>query len=339
MATGALGDSSGFSSNSPDRAGSRLVIVHDSRATDTFNPDSEVVYDMVRKGLRVWTGEADVKTAWRGLISSNPVIGIKVNAACGPVAGTRPAVAEAVIKTLLDAGYSATNIIVWDKWIADLERAGYRSMTDKYGVRLAGAVEAGYDESVFYENSFMGKLAWGDMEFKQNEEGTSRKSFVTKLLSNEITDIINVTSLLNHYRAGVDGNLTGLALSAVDNTERFTGSPERLATAVPEIMAMREVGDKIVFNIVDALICQYEGNSRELLHYSAVLNQLRFGTDPVALDVISALEIRRRRRAADMKIYGGHDKLYENAELLQLGRSTINDMRIEYVDTTGNAGS
>ena len=49
---------------------------------------------------------------------------------------------------------------------------------------------------------------------------------------------------LNHYRAGVSGNLYSLTMSSVDNTLRFESDPERLATAVPEMYALPEVGDR-----------------------------------------------------------------------------------------------
>ena len=58
------------------------------------------------------------------------------------------------------------------------------------------------------------------------------------LLTQSITKIINIAPLLNHNMAGVCGNLYSLAMGSVDNTIRFKFSPDRLATAVPEIYAM-----------------------------------------------------------------------------------------------------
>jgi len=54
--------------------------------------------------------------------------------------------------------------------------------------------------------------------------------------------------------------------------------------AVPEIYALPVLSDRVALNIVDALICQYQGEERSLLHYTAALNQLRFSRDPVALE-------------------------------------------------------
>ena len=67
---------------------------------------------------------------------------------------------------------------------------------------------------------------------------------------------------------------------------------------MPEIYALPLLGDRVVLNITDALIGQYEGGGRALLHYSAVLNQLWFSRDPVALDMLAIQELANERRAA-----------------------------------------
>ena len=66
----------------------------------------------------------------------------------------------------------------------------------------------------------------------------------------------------------------------------------------------------MVLNITDALICQYEGGERGLLHYSATLNELRFSRDPVALDVLSIQELDRQRQLAHAPAVKPNLKLY-----------------------------
>ena len=67
----------------------------------------------------------------------------------------------------------------------------------------AGAAESGYDEKVFYDTPLLGSLVWGDLEFGKKGEGIGRKSFVSKLVSTNMTKIVNITPLLNHNEAGV----------------------------------------------------------------------------------------------------------------------------------------
>jgi hypothetical protein len=159
--------------------------------------------------------------------------------------------------------------------------------------------------------------------------GTGRKSFVSKLVSQQLTKIINITPLLNHNDAGVSGNLFGLALGSVDNTFRFEVDPARLATAVPEIYNLTNLNDHVALNIVDALICQYEGGEQGLLHYSTPLNQLRLSKDPVALDVLSLKELDRQRTGASAPVNKSHLDLYENASLLELGVSDLKRIDVE----------
>jgi hypothetical protein len=144
-----------------------------------------------------------------------------------------------------------------------------------------------------------------------------------------MTKIINLTPLLNHNLAGVSGNLYGLAVGSVDNTLRFEADPTRLAKSVPEIYALASVGDKVVLSLTDALICQYEGGQRGLLHYSTVLNQLRFSRDPVALDMLSVKELDRQRRATKSPYLKPNFDLYVNANLLELGVNDVTRIQVE----------
>jgi hypothetical protein len=112
---------------------------------------------------------------------------------------------------------------------------------------------------------------------------------------------------------------------------RFESGPERLATAVPDIYNLPALGDRVVLSITDALICQYEGGERGLLHYSAVLNELRFSKDPVALDVLSLQDLDRERKASGGPVEKQNLELYENASLIRLGVSDVKKIRIEKV--------
>jgi hypothetical protein len=146
-----------------------------------------------------------------------------------------------------------------------------------------------------------------------------------------MTRIINLMPLLNHNLAGVTGNLYGLAFGSVDNTLRFEFDGRRLATAIPEIYALPELGDRVVLNIVDALLCQYLGENCSLLHYSTALNQLWFSKDPVALDVLAIAEIRRQRQAAQIPLSKPNLELYHNASLLEIGFSQERQIQVEMV--------
>jgi hypothetical protein len=310
-------------------ASARVVVVQDPGATENLVPVAERIQSMVARAMTNLTGKVTVADAWRSLLSTQDIIGIKVFSTPGPNSGTRPAVVAAVVEELLGAGLPPRHIIIWDRQAVDLRLAGFFEMEQRYGIRVMGSVEAGYDEKTFYETALLGNLSWSDLEFGKKGTSVGRKSYVSKLVSHEMTKIINITPLMHHNSAGVSGNLYTLAMGSVDNTLRFETDTDSLARSVPEVYALPILGDRVALNIVDALICQYEGQQRGLLHYSSVLNELRFSRDPVALDVLSLQEIDRQRQLAGVPLVNTNLELYPNASLLEIGVSDLKRIQVD----------
>jgi hypothetical protein len=305
-------------SNSPD---ARVFIVEDPGATFDLMPIPEKIQSMVDEAITNLTGKATVIAAWKSLVSPRDVVGLKVYSSPGPNSGTRREVVVAIVQGLLAAGLPAHNIIIWDRRAIELRMAGYFELQRRFGVKVLGSADVGYDPKTFYDSPLLGTLTYTDMEFGKNGPGIGRKSYVSKLLTHDLTKIINVTPMMHHNIMGVSGNLYSLSLGSVDNVTRFENSADYLNRAVPEIYALPSVGDRVVLNVVDALICQYEGQQEGLLHYSTVLNQLRFSRDPVALDVLSLQEINRQRALAGVPVTETNMDLFANASLLELGIS------------------
>lgn len=299
----------------------RVVIVSDADAVANYQPDPAVVQAMVNRGITNYTGRTDVTAAWRTLVSPQDIVGIKVFSSAGQISGTRPSVVAAVVHDLIQAGLPPKHIIIWDKRADDLRSAGYFKLASRLGARAEGAMDTGYEPTNFYlpDSAVIGNLVYGDLEFGQKGEGVGRKSFVTKILSHQVTKIISIAPLLNEPAAGVCGHLYSLAFGSVDNTLRFENDPYRLSVAIPEINALPAVGDRVVLNITDALIGQYEGGASVLLHYSTVLNQLWFSQDPVALDTMAIKELDQERQTYGAYGFDPDLEIYTNATLLQLG--------------------
>jgi hypothetical protein len=312
-----------------DRA--RVVVIENDHATDAFVSNSDVVYEMVNHGITAFTGRTDASAAWQSLVRTNDIVGIKVYSSPGRVSGTRPVVVAGIIKGLIKSGVPAGNIYVWDKQVHELANAGYFELATQFGARVDGSVTAGWDADEYYDNPLKGTLAWGDLEFGRKDYDAGRRSYLTQLVTRKITRVINVSPLLNHNQARVAGNLYSLASGSVDNFRRFDTEALRLETAVPEINALEALGDKVAINIVDALIGQYEGGQRSLLHYSSRLNQLRFSRDPVALDVLSVHDLNRLRHEPQPDNVRTNFTLFENAALLQLGIADTNRIDVELI--------
>jgi hypothetical protein len=309
----------------------RVIEVEDPSALHFLVPNPEKVQAMVDRGITALTGKDGVGAAWATLVSTNDTVGIKVLSAPGANSGTRLDVVAGVVRGLLAAGLPPGHIIVWDRHVADLRRAGFFDLEKRFGIRVEGAIEAGFDEKLFYESPLLGTLVYGDLEFGKTGQGIGRNSYVSKLVSQQMTKIINVTPLLHHNIVGVSGNLYNLAAGSVDNVTRFENTAEDLSRAMPEIYALPVIGDRVVLNIMDALLCQYDGQDRAELHYSVVLNQLWFSRDPVALDVLALDEINHQREVADVPLPKTTPDLLFNATLLEIGMSDPHRIKVEKI--------
>ena len=214
-----------------------------------------------------------------------------------------------------------------------MRAAGFFKLAAQLGVQAAGSRQAGDDPTNFYlpDTPIIGRLVWSNLEFGKKGPDVGKKSFISKLVSREITKIISIAPLLNQEYAGVCGHLYGLAMGSVDNTMRFEGDPGRLAVAVPEIYALPALGDRVVLNLTDALIGQYAGGAKGLLQYSTVLDQLWFSRDPVALDTLALQELNRERRISGASAFKPNLQLYSNAALLQLGVNATAKIQVEKI--------
>ena len=319
-----------LSPNAPPKAQSRIVVVQNADATETSRARLEPVRQMVRDGVTRLSGKSDPAEAWRAFVAPEQKVVLKVFSAPGPTSGTRLPVVQAVAEGLIEAGIARTNITILDRRMSDLRSAGYPALAERLGVNLVGSVEAGFDKDVFYDNPVQGTLLVGDLEYRQGADATGRKSHLTRAILGA-DRIISIAPLLNRNDAGVAGHLFSTALGSVDNALRFDGRGDRLLSALPEIYGMPEIFDRVALNITDALICQYQGESRSLLHYAVPLNQLWFSRDPVALDAFALTELERQRDIAKMPRSEAPREIYTNAELLELGVSNPKRLRVEMV--------
>jgi Domain of unknown function (DUF362) len=311
----------------------RVVQVDGHDLQSAYLADDGRVADAFDAGLKALTHFANVSEAWRSLVQTNDTLGIKVFSQPGALCGTRPAVVAAIVRGLLAAGLPPGQIVIWDKHAADLRAAGFFKLAAQLGVRAAGAAEAGYDEKSFYlpESPVVGSLVWGDSEFGKKGAGVGKKSYVSKLVSQQLTKIISVVPLMDENDAGVCGHLFSLALGSVDNTRRFEGDSDRLAMALPEIYALPSVGDRVVLHVTDALLAQAQGGPASFIQFSSVLNQLWLGHDPVALDTLALRELGRERKNAGLPQPHCSFQIYTNAVLLELGVNDPTRIQVEKV--------
>ena len=313
----------------------RVVIMQGQNLLNTFLADDAEVDGAFNRGLIQFTQTTNVSAAWHSLVTTNDTVGIKVFSQPGPLNGTRPAVVSAIVHGLVEAGLPPEHVVIWDKHARDLKAAGFFELGQTLGVRVAGAVESGFDTNTFYlpDSPVIGALVWGDLEFGRTNKdaGVGKKSFAAKLVTQQITKLISVAPLINENDAGVCGHFFSLGLGSLDNTRRFEGDGERLAVALPEIIALPAIGDRTTLYVTDALLGQFQGGPAGYLQYSTLLQQLWFSHDPVALDTLALKELARERNRFSIPPAKSNLEIYTNAALLQLGIANPARIQVERI--------
>jgi uncharacterized protein (DUF362 family) len=284
--------------NSPSlvAAKSRVVLVRDASVVSGFAVDDAKARALVTVGITKLTGESDEAAAWRQFVSSNDVVGIKINTQFGSLQSTRRAVVEAIGRGLRAAGVAATNIYVFDRDPLQMRAAGYRKAGATNLMQEVSVIDGtGWDPNVYFENNISGKLIWGDLLFGK-EEPLSKRSHLPKLVTTTITKLINVPVLQDHDVCGLAGCLYNVSFGMVDNTRRFEALGQNGDPMIAQICAMRQLRQKLVLNVMDGLIAGYAGGPGFKPQYSWNYGALYFSDDPVAVDslCVEALDVKRR---------------------------------------------
>jgi hypothetical protein len=307
-----------FSENTVPKKGTVLVSERPEWVYE-FRVNDEEMKSLFRRMLLQWTGESDLTQAWRSLgIRPGEVVGIKISTAGGSVIASRHSLVEEIASELLHAG--AKEVVVWDKYAEEMNQAGYRIGESKR-YRLESVIPgAGFDETQFYLNEYLGRLIWGDHLFKKKvekedllkmaedsakpkEEGlggiedqTSNKSYFAKLVTTRCQKIVNLSSFIDHDVLGVWGCCSSLAMSSVDNTRRFTNSKNAGDPAVAEILDRDLFRKKVVLHVMDGMVAQFAGGPLFTPHFAKPLGFLMMGQDPVAIDTLVVDQIQKGRK-------------------------------------------
>ena len=320
-----------------------------------MTPKPEVVSRMVESLVCVVTGKSSPSDAWRSLIKPGEKIGIKVSSQPGPVGGTHPAVAQAVVDGLIAAGIKSSDIIDWDRRREDLVAAGYDRIP---GLNLRWIEKgAGYDPRVIVTASATGRLVFGDLGFKESQNSLSdilgptaqlsQDSHVPIILSRDVDKVINIPSLCDSYFTGINGALAGMTLGTLDNWRRFGRGEGYGDSALADVYGSEWIGKKVVLTIMDAMVLQYAGGP-----YPSPVNCVTYAAlftskDPVAIDSTGLRLLDEQRSVSRMpkaSLDGGHVAEAEsrglgNADekMIQLKRTAIRTARSSGVGSTSEA--
>ena len=101
----------------------QAASVHAEKCIDesTEKPDPAVVREMVARGMRALTGDADVRDAWARFITPADVVGIKVNCSGAPGIMASPVVVAEIVRNLMAVGVKPDSIWIYERFEEQIE--------------------------------------------------------------------------------------------------------------------------------------------------------------------------------------------------------------------------
>ena len=313
--------------------------MHDLDAIKDYETNPRIVHAMVNRLVLAATGQPDIAKAWASLVSPNDEIGIKICAAGGELFTTHHDVVNAIVDGLVAAGHARGSIIVWDRSLGGIKDAGYRPGADGYQMR-AIAPREGYDPKAILSMPLLGKLIWGDLEYKSDKgkmpllsdtENTSNLSHFSHILSTQVTKIINVPVMSSSETNGIAGCLYNVTIPNIDNWRRFAQGSRFGAESIAAIYSDPLIAKKVVFNLMDGLVAQYAGGPQSQPNYALHHATLYASRDPVALDAVALKRLEQWRTRSSLPAIGHMADYVSIASQLGLGNSDPNRIEIRYV--------
>ena len=323
----------------PTSASSVVYAVHDPGAIKDYQTNARIVHAMVDRLVLAVTGQPDVGRAWASLVSPNDKVGIKISAAGGELFTTHHDVVNAIVNGLVAAGHPRSSIIVWDRSLGGIDEAGYRPAADGYQLK-AIAPHDGYDPKAVLSAPLLGKLVWGDLDYRSDSvkkpilsdtENTSSVSHFSRILSSEVTKIINVPVMSITETNGIAGCLYNMTIPNIDNWRRFTQGSGFGAESIADIYSNPVIEKKVVINLMDGLVAQYAGGPWSQPNYALHHATIYASRDPVALDAVALKRLQEWRARSSLPAIGHMADYVQAASQLGLGNSDLSRIEVKNV--------
>lgn len=253
---------------------SRVTVIRNEKI---FSKEGGLVSSEVERALAAGMGNLfdgkDSAAAWRHLFKPDDVVGIKVNCIAGPELSTHPQLVSAIAAQLQAAGVPAENIIIWDRTSRELKRAGYTINNGPSGVKCYGTDTVGYEEKTVSQKSFTGSLS--------------------KILTRQITALINVPILKDHGAAGVTISMKNHYGSISNPGSQHKNQCDPY---IADLNSVDEIRSKTRLIICDATRAACNGGPGYKPAFAWRYSGLLFSRDTVAIDTVGTGIINERRK-------------------------------------------
>jgi uncharacterized protein DUF362 len=271
----------------------RVVAVNSDKCVDTTSgaANADIVREMMARGMRTLSGARTTQDAWRRFFVPADVVGIKVNCGGYPHCVSAYEIVAETVRQLMDVGIRPGQIYVYERFQNQMNEVNYAPHLPE-GIQIVAAERAnrnvdnsGYDPATYLEADLFG------------EDDT--RSNMMRLVSRQLTKIINIPNMKDHGATGVTGCLKNIAYGSFSNVARtHQRGVSHTYSLVGRLAAIEPLRSRTVLQIMDGLRGVWHGGPfARTTSYVFYPRQILFGTDPVAIDRLLLDIIDQERRA------------------------------------------
>ncbi len=273
-------------------------------------------------------------------------VGLKVYTGSGPGLATSKNLVRAVIGSLVDRGYSPSDIFLIDINKEWLRQCGYLPPLSQGGKTFYGhevqVINNGglFDEIWYYDSPvpprehYLPGITPMVQEFVEADPNAKprltddRKSFIPVTLIKEVDFWINIPAVSDHEVLELNGALVNGTLWNASNTLRFFHSPSNAPVAVAEIAAIPEFRETWELNLVSLEKYQFIGGPQFNSLYAVSENLLVMSADPVSTDAYIISKMNNWRERYGFPLIREDINMLVFADQLGVGRSHLDPSRI-----------
>lgn len=290
-----------WGSETPEPAIARTTLSKVVRVSSDFvvrgpRVHSGTLADMLDVALRQITGKSTTAEAWRTVLRADDLIGLKFNGSAAETLGTTPAFGDALVRSLLAAGFEPRQIV-------PLEAP---DLVARHGLVTPAR---GWD-------SVPTDFAGGQDQWHA--------------VLSQVTAIVNVPFLKTHNIAGLTCCLKNLSHALVKHPARYH---RESCAAAGGIVAAPKIRSKLRLHLVDALRMVFDGGPAASADAVWDGGVMLAGFDPVAVDTVGLEVVNQQRSIHSRSPIGGTSKTVPSLQAAAeagLGNHLIH--RIEVAD-------
>lgn len=317
--------------NAQETAKTRIAYIKNAQATDDAGAGrADVVREMVDRAMRELTGKDSLADAWKQFVKPDDVVGIKINLRGGPSLSPQPCVVDSIVAGLVAAGVKENNIIVWDILTNEFQPAGFTINMGGQGVRYY-ATEKGILEKEKPPTKEEADELRRPFHTSEPFQVGDKQVWLSKILTEEITALINVPLVKDHVVAGVTCSMKNHYGSILNPSDLHGNNCDPY---VPALNALAPIKEKTRLILVDGLRALYNGGPHDQPQWRWRENAVIAATDTVAVDTLALRIVEEKRKEAGMDPVTPRAHYLETAAKMQLGTNDLTQVDLREIDLT-----